>query len=117
MTAILFLDDDQDRRAAFKLREPDAHTMSSVPNCLYLLLQYGFVDEVHLDHDLTGETYCDSDREDTGMEVVRWLCCNPGSAGTVVVHTHNEIAAPKMVKALEAAGYRVVRAPFTAGRR
>lgn len=109
---VLFLDDCPHRCEAFRLREPAAMIVRTAAECIAQLKSAAW-DEVHLDHDLTGETYCESDREDTGMEVVRWLCLNRGAVLTCVVHTHNVNAAWRMAKALEAAGYRVVRAPFT----
>jgi hypothetical protein len=112
MHAILFLDDDGDRHLAFSARVPHAQRVYDAYACIACLKEQAW-EECHLDHDLTGEAYCDSDREDCGMEVVRWICCNKPDVRTFVVHTHNEIAGPQMVAALEAAGYRVVRAPFS----
>jgi len=113
---VLFLDDDHDRLHSFLDRcEPWAEItiVYSAASCISQLRHGGPFAECHLDHDLTGESYCDPDRDDTGMEVVRWICCAKPDVRTFVVHTHNEIAAPLMMKALEAAGYRVVRAPFS----
>jgi len=61
-----------------------------------------------LDHDLGGETFVDSGREDTGMEVVRWLCQNQDSQDGLIfvrVHSHNAPAAHRMVFDLKRAGY------------
>jgi hypothetical protein len=72
-------------------------------------------DEVHLDHDLGGEIYVNPDRDDCGMEVVRWLCrqrrrqCD---RTLFFVHSYNEEAAEVMVSRLLQAGYRAVYRPF-----
>ncbi len=72
-------------------------------------------DEVHLDHDLGGEIYVDSSREDCGMEVVRWLCLQPKEpllATWFFVHSHNADAAVEMVQSLRRHGYQAVYRPF-----
>lgn len=119
--SILFLDDCPRRCKRFRSLNPAADIVHTAVDCIERLkvardlededdeLQY---EEVHLDHDLNGETYCDSDRDDCGMEVVRWVLLNSPDVRTFVVHTCNEIAGPIMVQALESAGYRVVYAPF-----
>ena len=111
MSAVLFLDDDMTRCSNFRSRCPSADIVHDSESCI-AKLQDGDYDEVHLDHDLGGEIYCDSNREDTGMEVVRWMCLNKCNARTVIVHSYNPHGANEMMIALEAAGYRVLRIPF-----
>jgi hypothetical protein len=65
-----------------------------------------------LDHDLGGEEHVDSNREDCGMEVVRWMSKNKVDVGEVIIHSHNVIAAEKMRLSLEEAGYNVRAIPF-----
>ena len=65
-----------------------------------------------LDHDLGGEVYVDSDRPDTGMEVVRWVEAHRPPVARFVVHSFNGKAAEAMVARLDEAGYAVTRAPF-----
>ncbi len=75
-------------------------------------------DEVHLDHDLGGESFVDHERDDCGMAIVRWLCQEPRGhlLGTrFTVHSHNENAACIMALHLQVMGYRVEVRPF--GRR
>src|SRR4051812_41221725 len=69
---VLFLDDDPGRAAIFLAAVPHAVWVSTVEECLPRLEEEW--DEVHLDHDLGGETFVDCGRDDCGMEVVRWLC-------------------------------------------
>lgn len=69
-------------------------------------------DMVFLDHDLGGEVFVDSSREDCGMEVVRFMEEHKPSAGRVVVHTMNPAAGQQMEQALVAAGYWTRRAAF-----
>ena len=91
---------------------------------------------VHLDHDLGNEFMVDSNRIDSGMEVVRFLIRNnhlflrkewlkkhpygttlvanenPLEINVVSIHSWNIVSAPKMQKDLRGAGYFVFRIPF-----
>lgn len=112
---ILFLDDDPARAAAFLNQHPDASWVETVDDCIAALREPW--DEVHLDHDLSGEHFVDHDRDDCGMEVVRWLCDEPHphlDATSFVIHTHNPNAALAMVFQLQSMGYRVQERPFGA---
>jgi hypothetical protein len=111
---ILFLDDDPKRASAFAEDWPEAVWVTTAEDCLRRLEEPW--DEVHLDHDLGGETYVDHDRDDCGMAVVRWLCEAPRDhlQGTrFIIHTHNENAACAMALHLEVTGYHVKRRPFS----
>ncbi len=100
---VLFLDDCPYRRAAFRSRMPSAKIVVTAAECIEQLKLQAW-DEVHLDHDLGGEAYVNSGREDCGMEVVRWLLLNTPDL-LPIVHSHNEQAAPEMVRLLQEAGY------------
>ena len=113
---ILFLDDDPLRAEAFVETWPEAVWVTTVEECLCCLEEPW--DEVHLDHDLGGESYVDHDRDDCGMAVVRWLTEEPRPHlldTQFIIHTHNENAACIMGLHLEVTGYRVKVQPF--GRR
>lgn len=75
-------------------------------------LESGAFDLVFLDHDLGGEIYVDSGREDCGMEVVRWLERNGGEHRRFVIHTHNEVAGAMMYFQLDRMGYSVAQVTF-----
>ena len=48
-------------------------------------------DVLFLDHDLGGETYVNSNREDTGAEIARWLDNNPDhKPDHIIIHSLNE---------------------------
>lgn len=112
---ILFLDDCPYRCKAFRSRVPSAVIVNTARACIEMLAKNITWDEVHLDHDLGGITYADQGDPETGSEVVRYMMLNPGIASTVIVHSHNGVAAPVMVENLKAAGYYVLRIPFQAG--
>lgn len=116
---ILFLDDDPIRASAFMAEYPHAVWVQTTDDCVNRLREPW--DEVHLDHDLGGETFVASERDDCGMAVVRWLC-DPSSPvehlklSRFIVHTHNADAACMMLLHLQVMGFDVVARPFgTAG--
>jgi hypothetical protein len=109
----LFLDDDPARASAFLETHPDAVWVQTVPECLEKLLEAW--DEVHLDHDLGGEQFVDVDREDCGMEVVRWLAREPRGhlrRAKFTVHSHNMAAAYEMALRIHSLGFDVDARPF-----
>jgi hypothetical protein len=111
---VLFLDDDPRRAAEFLALNPEAVWVQTAEDCIARLAEPWQI--VHLDHDLGGEIFVDSDRADCGMEVVRWLCGGgpiPYLRDThFVVHTHNMNAAGVMVSKLREAGYETIYRPF-----
>lgn len=113
---VVFLDDNPNRTKLFRSQHPYADTCETSQACIGLLSKYMERNEdityLFLDHDLGGEIHVDSSREDTGMEVVRWMQENTPAVGTVVVHSHNQPAAANMVSKLHSAGYHVVGLPF-----
>lgn len=112
---ILFLDDDHRRIATFRELiegvECDLMIVETADTCIASLAAGSF-DVVLLDHDLGGEIYCNSAREDCGMEVVRWLSANRAEHGAFIVHTHNEVAGAAMYIALSSMGYPVTYVMF-----
>ena len=111
---VLFLDDDPDRASRFLATHPSAVWVESADRCIALLRERW--DEVCLDHDLSGETFVDMDRDDCGMAVVRWLCDEPRphlSDTRFVIHTHNPLAACVMLLHLRQSGFRAEAIPFT----
>jgi CheY-like chemotaxis protein len=115
MKRILFLDDDRKRIDEFRERAAgmnlEVTIVETAADCIASLSQRSF-DLVLLDHDLGGETFCDSDREDCGMEVVRWLKANRGDHGAFIVHTMNAVAAATMYFELIGLEYPTAQAQF-----
>jgi hypothetical protein len=112
---VLFLDDDPIRGEIFLAEHKGAVWARTTEECLRQLSQPW--DEVHLDHDLGGEVFVDSERDDCGMAVVRWLCAEPRphlKTTRFIVHTHNLDAACGMALQLELLGYDVQVRPFGA---
>jgi hypothetical protein len=112
---ILFLDDDPKRGVEFLTYNPDAVWVETAADCIRALREPW--DEVHLDHDLGGEHFVDHDRDDCGMEVIRWLCDEPRphlQSSLFVIHTHNPGAALAMMFQLQSMGYNVQERRFGA---
>lgn len=114
---VLFLDDNPVRRKMFRSEVPYAKIVETSAECINALCDSLCQDDedfdfVLLDHDLGGEIYVDSNREDTGMEVVRWIVENKPVIGKIIVHSHNVPASNRMVRALKNAGYKTSQIPF-----
>jgi hypothetical protein len=118
---ILFLDDNPNRAALMYQRMPPALRnitiwVQTAEEAIEVLENYKErLITVYLDHDLGGETYVHSGREDCGMEVVRFLekqdvieyvDCE------FVIHSWNIPAAIKMASRLDKHGYSVIQIPF-----
>jgi len=107
---ILFLDDDDTRTQGFLALNPEAVCVKTAGECIAYLKESW--DEIYLDHDLGGEIFADSGREDTGMEVVRCIIRDLPShlKNTLfIVHSMNVPAAVRMVEDLRSAGYTAAR--------
>jgi hypothetical protein len=109
----LFLDDDPARAEAFLSQNPQAVWVETVADCIVRLAETW--DEVHLDHDLGGQTFVDTNDSDCGMEVIRWICTEPRAhlrETAFVVHTHNSVAGLLMVLQMRSSGYKAEFRPF-----
>lgn len=108
---ILFLDDNPERTKRFLSAYPTAETVTTAEECIEKLKtkQYHVV---LLDHDLGGEAWVDSSRDDTGMAVVRWIQKNKVEVQHFIVHSHNTPAGEEMTKKLVDAGYAARYKPF-----
>lgn len=116
---VLFLDDDENRTKAFVSLVPYAKCAPTAKGIIKLLQEHIDkkikIDCLFLDHDLGGEIYVDSDREDCGMEVVRWLVFNlikRSEINIIFIHTMNPSASESMFDALRAAGLDARKLPF-----
>jgi hypothetical protein len=110
---VLFLDDDPKRAVCFLAQVPAAVWVKSVAECLPRMLESW--EEIHLDHDLEGETLVDMNRVDSGMEIIRWLCKEPRPhlrQTRFFVHTHNVVAGLMMVLQMRESGYQAELRPF-----
>ena len=110
---VLFLDDNALRCPQFRSAVPCATIVNTSKECIEALEAATEPwDIVFLDHDLGGEVYCDSWREDTGAEVARWMAAHKPAVGVVVLHTFNDCGKRNMVFPLVQAGYTVEYIPF-----
>ena len=116
MTKTLFLDDSEERQEIaqkyFGKYWGDVTWAWTTKQAIQALKQSSY-DLVFLDHDLGGEVFVDSKREDSGMEVVRWIVQNKPQIDTIVIHSWNLPAAKNMELYLRDAGYAVSRTPFS----
>ena len=124
---ILFLDDDPQRavmayeRMPVENREQTIWCMTAEEAIITLWDYRDRLDAVHLDHDLGGEEYVNTKREDCGMEVVRSLEkmsrdkpeeFEKLKKAKFTVHSWNPHAGPLMTKRLQDIGLDVEFRPF-----
>jgi hypothetical protein len=111
---IIFLDDADQRWYQFQSKIPQSVRAETADQCIKMIKDSPNIDWLFLDHDLGGEAYVKSSREDCGMEVVRYLCkdLRTESINRIVVHSHNSVAAEEMFNKLKDAGYSVRLVPF-----
>ena len=112
---ILFLDDDENRTNQVIKRFANVEeliTVTTAKEAIEKLQTKDSWDYVFLDHDLGGKVFVDSNREDCGMEVVRWCLKNMPKINQIIVHSWNEPAGKRMTEDLESVGYNTVYSPF-----
>jgi CheY-like chemotaxis protein len=109
--SILFLDDDHNRIEQFRQHCTWCTVVETAQEAIDKLSNEEF-NIVFLDHDLGGEQMVSSDREDCGMEVVRWISENKPTIDQIIVHTLNIDAGLQMVSRLKGAGYPTDQVPF-----
>jgi hypothetical protein len=127
---IIILEDDDNRIKKFVSLFPSAQIVKTAKECIDLLDQVGAredapteqsarsnkgnkpCDLLMLDHDLGGEIYVDTNKENTGSEVVRWIEKNKPEIKEIIVHSYNSSAVSTMMDALLKSGYNAKRIPF-----
>lgn len=124
---ILFLDPDPQRAVLAHQRMSEEDQSKTIWCKTVLEAQttlWNYRDEltrVHLEHDLAGQSYANTRREDCGMELVRYLENLNVHHGNVwpafkkmkfIVHTWNDHAGPIMVERLRKIGLNVELVPF-----
>ena len=114
--SIIFLDDDPARQKKCRKAIPSAEIVATAHECIKqikkMIKNEGKIDLLFLDHDLGGQVFVSSSREDCGFEVVRWICENKPEIKAIVLHSMNVPAAENMEKALRREGYITERTPF-----
>lgn len=103
---ILFLDDSKERTKFFLSRVPSAKTFLSASKIINELAKGEKNDIIFLDHDLGHQMFQDSNEENCGMAVVRWIVKNNPIIKNIIVHSLNFDAAMEMVNKLKNAGYK-----------
>lgn len=119
---IYFLDDDINRTEGFLSLFKDKKNVivkcfETAESIIEELKKGEKIFALFLDHDLGGEVYVDSDREDCGMEVARFLSQSEihsrDSIGLIVIHSWNIPAANRMFQLLRDSLYNVTYKPFS----
>jgi len=117
MIRILLIEDDNGRvRQIRKWLPPDVHLVhaGSAGRALGILQRdRDAYAGIMLDHDLQGQIATDMDFFLSGSNVAKAIMANITPDIPVLVHSMNPADAPKMIKALSKAGFRVTRLPMS----
>lgn len=112
---VLFLDDSQ-KRVDVAIDHFEEETlciaMDAETAIRYLAVAEEPWDLVMLDHDLGDHVFQDSNEENTGMEVVRYIEFNLPKIKRIIVHSWNPGAGREMEQRLTKLGYPTTYAPF-----
>lgn len=112
---IVFLDDDPNRQKVFGTACSGAVIYTTTAQqTIEAIISLPEIDVLFLDHDLGGEVYVDSSREDTGAEVARWIKDYKPVIHNIVIHTYNSAGAKTMLHLLR--DYNVSYMPFASDR-
>ncbi len=114
MRRILFLDDNESRlnQADNFFGGEELYLPRTAESAIFFLSKGLSWDLVMLDHDLGGEIFVGSDREDCGMEVVRYIERALPEIEEIIIHSWNAPAANEMRSRLTKQGYNVDYRPF-----
>ena len=118
---ILIVEDDSMRIEWFREKyEGSELTVAKTVKDAVAVMKKTEFDRIFLDHDLGGETNGmsygprDSDREDTGAEVVRAMIDGGLQKNAeIIVHSNNPVGAMEMMLMLSETGYQVQAVPFS----
>lgn len=119
---ILFLDDDSYRAALAYQRWPENKKSNTIwcttaEEAIGVLQDYD-LEEAHLDHDLGGEHFVNSARENCGMQVVRWLEQRTSAELQKLkdchftIHSWNIPAGKEMTERIAKLGLKAIQKPF-----
>jgi len=116
MFKILILEDDPQRVYWFytEFMEDEVAVVNNASVAKVLLYAVSF-DLICLDHDLGGQFFVDSDGENTGYQIAKYIPGTINNEATVIIHSYNPKGAEKMYDVLigdcRFVG-NVIRAPF-----
>jgi len=111
---ILVLEDDIERIEEFRKRFQNVKGIENVDFCYSAkvcieLLKKEKYSLIFLDHDLGDKVFVNSNEQNTGAEVARWIEQNPLESGqSVIIHSVNPSGAKYMMSAIKGA----IHVPF-----
>ena len=99
---ILILEDSPERIRIFKeklSKKHDIYFFNQVEEAKRAIESQGPFDVIFLDHDLDHQIYVDSDEENTGYQLAKYIA-NKNISAKVIIHTMNTIGADRMLEVL-----------------
>lgn len=107
MSRIFFLDDTEIRRDRFAQANQGCVIVfaESAQEAIDILSKDLDFDQIYLDHDLGNRIFIDSNDENSGYQVAKFLC-NKDIRGEIIVHSWNRAGAQNMIGLLPQAKYQ-----------
>ena len=104
---IFFLDDNPVRRQRFASVHSacDIVFAQTAQEAIDVLSKDTNFDQIYLDHDLGNDTFVDSDLENTGYQVAKFLS-DKDVRGEIIIHSFNAVGAKRMLQVLPQAVYQ-----------
>lgn len=98
---IFILEDDQNRMKVFKKKFINHHLeyTDQVEEAKTILTKTKF-DYIFLDHDLGGRVYVNSNEENTGFQLAKWIRDNKIECDKIIIHSLNPVGAVNMQRVL-----------------
>lgn len=99
---IFILEDDDNRIKIFKekLKEHKLDIFKDVNDDSIKAIQDNLYGVIFLDHDLGGKVYVDSQEENTGFQMCRYLNKGRNNDSQIIIHSHNPVGAINIFNAL-----------------
>lgn len=100
---ILILEDSTARIETFKkkLKGHDVYYFDNVKQATQAIELLGPFDYYFIDHDLDDKVYVDSEEENTGYQLAKYMVENNVSYEQVIVHSMNSVGAENIKNVLE----------------
>jgi len=110
---ILILEDDGERVRSFydMFCDDSLVVVNSSLSAIFLIRELKF-DVIFLDHDLGGQTYVDSEEQNTGYQVSKIIDDSINKLTPIIIHSWNQIGVKRMKEVLKDHKGQVVSVPF-----
>lgn len=100
---VLVLEDSPARIEIFKkkLKDHDVYYFDNVKQATQAIELLGPFDYYFIDHDLDDKVYVDSEEENTGYQLAKYMAENNATYETVIIHSMNSVGSENIKNVLK----------------